>query len=155
MNYVPHPNPPTFGDSYGSIREMQEAKGMIEKGAPLWDYGVTGVSGVMPDFPINPGSGNLSDLLGMNDQWVKETNDAAWRELLNMPIPMAADGSPGISLKKEDIGIRELKPIVNSGYKAISADARVDVLEKRLEELEKRLAALEPKSSLDGGLTAS
>ena len=31
--------PPMY-EAYGSIREMQEAKGMIEKGAPLWDYGI-------------------------------------------------------------------------------------------------------------------
>ncbi len=35
---------------YGSIREMQEAEGMIEKGAPLWEYGVSGESGVMKPF---------------------------------------------------------------------------------------------------------
>lgn len=50
--------PPMY-EAYGSIREMQEAKGMIEKGAPLWDYGITSESGVNLPFGVSAESGWL------------------------------------------------------------------------------------------------
>lgn len=85
---------------------MQEGEGIIEKGAPLWDYGVTSESGVNLPFRVSAESGWMPPYPALDLSRVKvydtyEEADEASKQLMNLPIPMAADGLPGIRLNDE------------------------------------------------------
>lgn len=84
---------------------MQEDRGMIEKGAPLWDYGITGASGVYVPFTPSPESGIMPGF----DKSVDLTEYGVYPR-------MAADRAPGTrvdsyeNLKRINMGLSPHPP---------------------------------------------
>lgn len=106
---VPNRNSDCF-PCYTGIREMQEAEGIIEKGATLWDYGVTGESGVNLPFRVSAESGWMPPYPAINLSGVKfsktyEGMDETYKQLMNLPIPVAEDGLPGIRLERDKVPV--------------------------------------------------
>lgn len=73
---------------------MQEAEGIIEKGAPLWDYGVTGESGVNLPFRVSAESGWMPPYPALDLSRVKvyDTYEEASKAAEALRFPPNPDG---------------------------------------------------------------